>query len=295
MDIHHLRIFASVYRNLSFSKASQELYLSQPTISEHIKNLEEDIGCRLFDRVGRTIIATKEAEIIYPRAIHILEEIERIKEDLLPYEKEVKGPLLIGASTIPGTYILPLLASRFKRIHQNVYFQVLIEDSQKITDMIVDHQLTLGIVGAIISPERLKHVPFIQDELILAASPSIMQADSISAKELLRLPFVLREEGSGTRKSTEIHLKSKKIDINELNVTGILGSTDAVKQALKASLGVSILSRIAIDDELKSGSLKEISIRGMKMMRHFYLVTHEKRSLPNPYNAFYDFLLEEVR
>jgi len=295
MDIHHLRIFSSVYRNLSFSKASQELYLSQPTISEHIKNLEEDIGCRLFDRVGRTIIATKEAEIIYPRAIHILEEIERIKEDLLPYEKEVKGSLLIGASTIPGTYILPLLASRFKRIHHNVSFQVLIEDSQKITDMIVDHQLTLGIVGAIISPDKLKHVPFIQDELILAASPSIMQADLISAKELLRLPFVLREEGSGTRKSMEIHLESKNIDINELNVTGILGSTDAVKQALKASLGVSILSRIAVDDELKSGSLKEISIRGMKMMRHFYLVTHKKRSLPNPYNSFYDFLLEEVR
>ena len=131
MDIHQLRIFASVYKNRSFSKASKENHISQPTISEHIKNLENDLNCKLFDRLGRSIVPTKEAEILYPRALHIIENLEELKYDISRAGGSVKGQLLIGASTIPGTYILPVIASNFKKTYPDVSFEIIIFLSNK--------------------------------------------------------------------------------------------------------------------------------------------------------------------
>jgi DNA-binding transcriptional LysR family regulator len=295
MDIHHLRIFVSVFQNKSFSKASDQLYLSQPTISEHIKNMEIELECKLFDRVGRTILPTQEAEALYPRTMQILDEMSKLKQDLLPFEREVKGPLIIGASTIPGTYILPVMAVEFKDQHENVSFQIIIEDSKKISDRVLNHEILLGIVGAVMEPEKISYVPFVEDELILAASPDVIKNDTIGIKDLVSVPFVLREEGSGTRKTMEKFLEQKKLTVQDLRVVGILGSTDSVKQALKAGLGASILSRISVKDEIDAGRLREIKIRGFRMTRNFYLIFHKKRSLPNPYGAFVKYLTDKSK
>jgi len=104
MDIHHLKIFISVYKNKSFTRASEDLHISQPTISEHIKNLENSLGCKLFDRLGRSIMPTAEADILFPKALQLLDDLEQIKEEISATAAGVKGPLVIGASTIPGTY-----------------------------------------------------------------------------------------------------------------------------------------------------------------------------------------------
>ena len=290
MDIHHLKIFIHVFKNRSFSRASEELYLSQPTVSEHIKNLELELGCKLFDRVGRTVIPTREAEVLYPHAVQILEGMERLKQDVSTVRGDIKGSLLIGASTIPGTYILPTLASEFKRQNPEVSFEVIIEDSGKITDMVLNHELILGMVGAVMEQKRLDYLPFMKDELILAASEGVRNNEAIGIKEVLKIPFVIREKGSGTRRTMERFLEKTGIDARNLNIVAVLGSTDSVKQALKAGLGASILSRVAVQDELKAGLLKEITIKGLKMTRFFYLITHKRRTLPNPYDAFYEYL-----
>jgi DNA-binding transcriptional LysR family regulator len=293
VDIHHLRIFASVYRNRSFSKASKENHISQPTISEHIKNLEKDLNCKLFDRLGRSIVPTKEAEVLYPRALHIIENLEELKDDISRAGGSVKGQLLIGASTIPGTYILPVIASDFKKTYPDVSFEILIEDSSKITEMVLGHEVQLGVVGAVMETGKLEYSSFIQDELILAGSPALVKKTTIDIKGLIEIPFILREKGSGTRRTMEEFFKKKKgIGVNNLEVVAVLGSTDSVKQALKAGLGVSILSKIAIQDELNSGILKEITIKGLRMNRHFYIIKHRRRSLPNHYQAFHDYLVE---
>jgi DNA-binding transcriptional LysR family regulator len=142
-------------------------------------------------------------------------------------------------------------------------------------------------------PDKLIYRPFIEDELILASSEKVIKGDSIHLKNIVDVPFIMREEGSGTRKTMERFLSEKKLDINSLNVTAVLGSTDSVKQALKAGLGVSALSRVAIKDELRRGVLKEIRVKGLKMKRYFFIIRHKKRSLPNPYRAFHDFILHE--
>ena len=155
MDVHHLKIFVTVYKNKSFTRASEELNISQPTISEHIKNLEHSLGCRLFDRLGRSILPTAEAEVLFPRALQLLDDLEQIRDEITATGKGIKGNLFIGASTIPGTYILPRLAYSFKKEYPEVAFEILIEDSGKITNMVLQHDLLCGIVGAKMISDKL--------------------------------------------------------------------------------------------------------------------------------------------
>ena len=286
MDIHHLKIFVTVYKNKSFTRASEVLNISQPTISEHIKNLELSLGCRLFDRLGRSIMATAEAEILYPRALQVLDDLAQIQDEITSAGTGIKGNLFIGASTIPGTYILPRLAYTFKKQYPQVAFEILIEDSGKITDMVLQHDLLCGIVGARTSSDKLDFTPVIEDELVLVATSKVLDQKSITLDRLAAIPFLQREMGSGTRQTFEDFLEKHNIFCESFNIVATLGSTSAVKQAVKESLGASVISRIAVQEELDSNSLQEIQIRNLKMKRKFYLVRQKKRTLPPQYLAF---------
>lgn len=290
MDIHQLRVFLSVFKNRSFSKASQELHLTQPTISDHIKSLEEELNCRLFDRLGRTIIPTAEAEVLRNYAIDILEKAEEAKTSLNRIKAHPSGELIIGASTIPGTYMLPGLIKKFKEHYPLIELRLLISDSKGILDMVLSHEILMGIIGAKLSNSKINYLPFGEDELILVASPALFTKSSIKMEELLNLPIILREEGSGTRKEMERILKERGIEIEDLKIAGIFGSTEAVKEAVKASLGLAILSRFSVRDEIKSGLLKEIKIQGIEFKRRFYIIFHKKRNLPHQYKLFLEYL-----
>lgn len=280
MDIHQLRVFTSVFKNKSFSKASEELHLTQPTISDHVKTLEEELDCKLFDRLGRTIIPTKEAEVLYSYALEIIEKTNTIKEVISQTRKEIKGELIIGASTIPGTYLLPSIMAEFQRKYPSVSFQILVSDSRGIIDKVSKHELLLGIVGAKLDDEQINYIPFVEDELIVVSSPSMIKSNSITLKGLTKFPMVLREEGSGTRREVEKILEGKGISLGGIKIAGIFGSTDAIKQAVKAELGISILSKLSVADELKHNILKEIKLTDTQMKRKFYIITHKKRTLP---------------
>lgn len=288
MDIHQLKVFASVFRHRSFSKASEELYLTQPTISNHVKSLEEELECKLFDRLGRTIIPTKEADVLYTYSKEIIEKAEDLKELISRFQKELKGRIIIGASTIPGTYLLPKLMTDFHKQFPSLSFQINIADSRSIVQSILNHEILLGIVGVKIEDNNITYLPFIDDELIVISSPDLGETGEMQINDLVKLPFIMREEGSGTRKVTEQIFKSKGITLSTLNVAGIFGSTDAVKQAVKAGLGISILSRFAVVDELHQKSLVEIRPVGEEMKRTFFIASHKKRTLPRAYETFLD-------
>jgi len=295
VDIHHLRVFTSVFKNRSFSKASGVLSLTQPTISDHIRALEEELGCKLFDRLGRTIIPTREAEVLYGHAIEIIEKVDTLGEILGKFKKELKGELIIGASTIPGTYLLPPLVAAFQKKHPSISVQILVSDSRGIIERISRHELLMGIVGAKIGNGQINYIPFVEDELIVVSSPSLLKQSSMKVKELFRFPIVLREEGSGTRRETEKILEEKGIALYRIKIAGIFGSTDAIKQAVKAGLGVSILSRFSVTDELRHEILKEIKLTDVEMKRKFYVVTHKKRTLPLAYKIFLEHLTAEAK
>jgi len=295
MDIHHLRVFASVFKNRSFSRASEELHLTQPTISNHIKALEDEFNCKLFDRLGRTIIPTKEAEVLYTHSTDLIERANNLKEAIGQVNKEITGKLTIGASTIPGVYLLPGLMSGFRQMHPSISFQIVISDSKGIIERISRHELLLGIVGAKLGDEPIKYTPFVEDELIVVSPPHLSKSRLLTLQEVLEFPIVLREEGSGTRKETEKFLANKGFSLENVHVAGIFGSTDAIKQAVKAGLGVSILSKSAVADELQHKTLEEIKLADMQMRRKFYIVSHKKRTLPLLYETFLKHLLTEAK
>ncbi len=289
MDIHHLKIFVAVYQNKSFSRASEKLYISQPTISEHIKNLEKELDCSLFDRLGRTILPTESANLIYPRALEIIEELAKIKDILDDSNSQVKGRLLIGASTIPGTYMLPMMASELKKLHPRISFEIIINDTREICAMVENHQLLLGVVGAREGGKKLIFEPIMTDELVYAVAPRLAAGMAENDPEtIFQLPFLCREKGSGTRRSMEEHLSRMGMDVKNLEISAVLGSTASIKEGIKAGLGGSILSKRAIAEELANGTLMEIRL-GERMKRDFYLTWLKKRSMPAHYGVFLDY------
>jgi len=290
MDIHHLRVFATVFRNRSFSRASEELHLTQPTVSDHVKALEDELHCRLFDRLGRSIVPTQEADVLYSHAVEIIEKADALKELIGKVKNEITGELIVGASTIPGTYVIPRIIADFKKRYPTVSFRIVEADSRGIIEKVLRHELLFGMVGAKMGHGQLTFTPMMEEELIAVSSPSLIKTHEMSLEELTSLPMILREEGSGTRKEIERILEGKGISPDALIVVGYFGSTDAIKQAVKAGLGISIISELAVRDELKYKLLKRIRLKGVQMKRKFYAVTHRKRTLPFAYGIFMEYL-----
>jgi len=290
METRHLRIFTAVYRTRSFTKAAEILFTSQPTVSEHMRNLEDRLGCKLFDRLGRSIMPTPEAELLFPRAMELLDEMKKIEETLATATNYVSGELIIGASTIPGAYLLPDYAASFKNTYPDVSFEVKIGDSAEIVRTVANHQLYLGVVGARTSSSKLEFTPLIEDTLVLAAATEKDIPDEIEPEQLVHFDFLLREEGSGTGKTIVGYLNQCNITRAQLKVRAILGSSTAIKEAVKSNLGISIISKRAIRDELADGRMKEIKMKNIQMRRSFYIVSARKRTMPNHYMVFANFL-----
>lgn len=277
MDIHQLRVFCAVFRNRSFSQAATEQRLTQPTVSEHIADLERNLGARLFDRAGRSIHPTPEAEILFTRANAIIEQMAGIPDAIARSGRELSGQVVIGASSIPAVYILPAAIAAFRKQHPDVSFQVRAGDSREIADLVVSHELTLGIVGSRIVRGHLHYRSLMEDELVVVV-PHDGWDEFSTLKRLAKQPAVLREEGSGTRREAERILQAAGVDPARLTVAAVLGSTDAVKQGVKAGIGWSVVSRRAVEEEVAAGTLRVAPVT-VRMRRSFFAVTHSRRSL----------------
>jgi len=294
MDLHRLEVFCKVYEMKSFSRGGRACLLSQPTVSEHIRYLETFLDVQLFDRLGRQVVPTRAGEILYDYARRMLNLRQEATRTLELYRGKMSGELELGGSTIPGQYILPSLIGKFKQSFADIRIKLVIADTMNITNMVLEGSLELGVVGAKIKNSKLEFDRLFDDELVLAISPNHQWADrsSISLDELAEAPFIMREQGSGTRMMMQRILEQADFDPQRLKVVAEMGSTDAIRQAIKAEVGVSILSRRAIADELNFQQLLKIPIKDLSFTRHFYLVIHKKRSRSPLGEAFVDFLVE---
>jgi DNA-binding transcriptional LysR family regulator len=294
MDLHRLEVFCKVYEMKSFSRGGKACLLSQPTVSEHIRYLETFLDVQLFDRLGRQVVPTRAGEILYDYARRMLNLRQEATRALELYRGKMSGELELGGSTIPGQYILPSLIGKFKQSFADIKVKLVIADTMVITNMVLEGSLELGVVGARIKNSKLEYDRLFDDELVLAISASHRWAkrSSINLDELVDAPFIMREQGSGTRMMMLRILEQAGFDPQRLRVVAEMGSTDAIRQAIKAEVGVSILSRRAIADDLNFQQLLKIPIGDLSFTRHFYLVTHKKRSRSPLAQAFVDFLLE---
>lgn len=281
MDFRRLEVFLKVHELRSFSRAGQALYLAQPTVSEHIRLLEEELGLSLFDRQGKAVLPTKSAQLLYQYARKIMALREESLQALIQFRDKGLGDLQVGGSNIPGQYLLPPLLGRFKLQFPEIRIQLYIGDTKNIIDRVLEGSLELGVVGAQVAQRQILCQFLTTDELACIVRPGNFPAatDSIDIRELTRLPFVLREEGSGTRTSIEQALKKAGLELGNLQVAAEIGSNEAIRQAVKAGLGISIISRLAVEDDLKAGRLKEIRIKKLPLIRRFFLVTQRQRTL----------------
>ena len=281
MDLWQLNVFCKVVEQKSFSKAGNVVHLSQPTVSSHIKDLESHFDCNLIDRLGKEANPTKAGQLLYKYAKKLLALRDEVEIAMSEFHGKLKGRLMIGGSTIPSGFILPPIIGEFSREYPDVTLSLIVGDTDHIANEILAGELELGIVGAKVEHKKIEQVKFVDDEmkLVVPASHSLADKKRINIKQLMELPFIIREKGSGTLKSLKNSLEKKGHSIDDLKVIAEMGSTMAVIQAVKQNIGVSILSTISIKDELQFGTLKALSVDGVNLNRNFFLSWHKLRSL----------------
>ena len=296
MDIWQLHIFCKVVELRSFSNAAKAVRLSQPTVSTHIQELEAHFKTRLIDRSSREAHPTKAGQILYAYARKILALRDETEAAVAEFQGEIRGRLIIGGSTIPGAYLLPRIISEFIREYPDVTISLHIGDTEKIINDIISGVSELGVVGAKTGDKKIVQEMLADDELRLVvwADHPWASEESVSLKMLMTAPFIVREQGSGTLKSLKESIRSAGCDMDDFRIMAEMGSTEAVVQGIKARLGVSILSVIAVSEELACGALKAISIEGLNLKRSFYLTTPKQRSLSPLAEAFISFIRRKL-
>jgi len=289
MELKYIEIFCAVAELKNFSKAAQALHLTQPTVSIHIKSLEDEFSTRLFDRMGRTVLLTQAGEILYRYA----KEIVQLKDDArLAMEKlkgTMSGRLVIGASTIPGEYILPPLLARFKDSYPEIFPALKIGDSSDIYKSVLEGEVDVGIVGAAIRDTNIVSKKFLDDELVLVSSATL-KSSILDTGALKEIPLLVREPGSGSRGTLEKHLKKIGLAIEDLNVVAEVGSSQAVIQAVESGMGMAFISRFSVVREIKNKVLKTVPLKGIEIKRNFYIITHRLRFKSRICKTFIEFL-----
>lgn len=286
IELQQLKTFCAVAEKKSFTRAEEIVYRTQSTISAQISALEKSYGIPLFDR-EREIRLTESGKILYDYAKRILKLVDESKDKINELRQVVKGDLIIGASTIPGTYILPEILKKFKAKYPEVNISLPISDSKDVTNKILEHKLEIGAVGKKIKDKRLGYIELAKDRIVLAVALNHRWAKrrSITLNDLNHEPFIIREKGSATRATVEEVLQSE--EIKKFNVVMELGSTEAVKQGVKAGLGISFISEWAIKDSL----LKQVKVKDLDIIRSFYIVFIKRGMKRHSVKAFIDFLL----
>jgi len=296
VDLRQLEIFVKVAEFGSFSKAAEALYLTQPTVSEHIRTLEDEVGVRLLDRLGRGAAVTRAGQLLLSYAQRMLALAREARQAMDGFQGRMSGELLIGASTIPGEYVLPAMIGRFKEKYPDISITLLIGDSQTAVDWVAEGRAELGVVGARLSHRGVDYKELMPDEVVVVVpgAHSWHGRKQIALEELRSEPLLIRERGSGTRAALEAALAEAGMDLGSFRIVGEMGSTQAIKQAVKAGVGVSLVSKRAVEEECKSGLLWCLPVKDLKVTRSFHLATHKERSRSPLAEAFRLFLEAEV-
>lgn len=269
-----LKVFCSVANNLSFTKAAQELFISQPAISKHIQELEEYYQVRLFDRMGSKIKLTDAGKQLLRNSNNILNQYNRMEYEMHLLQNENAGNLKIGASTTIAQYVLPPLLATFTERFPKVNLSMLNGNSREIEQAVLEHRIDLGMVEGNLHQSSLKYSHFMDDELVAVVfcGSKLAKIDEVTLEELMNIPIVLRERGSGTLDVLENVLKEHDVRISQMQVKMYLGSTESIKLFLEHSDCMGIVSIRSISRDLYAGKFKVIDIKDITIKREFSLV-----------------------
>ncbi|SPD73117.1 LysR substrate binding domain protein [uncultured Desulfobacterium sp.] len=293
-DLRQLEIFSKVVELGSFSRAAEVVFLAQASVSERVATLENIVGTKLLDRLGRQIVPTKAGELLYKNALRLLEMKRAASLEMQGFLGLESGAVYMGGSTIPGEYILPEVIKLFREKHPLMTVCLTIGDSRQIEKEVLDGNLELGVIGSKNVHRSLIRNELWEDELVLVvpASHRWAKKSAISLEELVDEPFILREAGSGTLNIMGDYLRESGLKgIKSLEIAARFSTSTAVKEGIKTGLGVSILSLRALRTELDTGILKALKIKGLAMSRKFHLIRDRRRTASPLCQAMAEFLL----
>lgn len=291
MNLNLFRTYVRVVETQNLSRTAEDFGLSQPAVTKQIQTLEEMFGILLLERSGRKIKPTEAGEALYQCARELIKSMDKLDKTMEEIAESRKGSLFLGASTIPGQYILPHVIKGFKDLYPHISISLEIADTEKIFNKISERELDIGIVGGWINNRKVDGFPWQQDELVaVVPSGHVLAGKSlISLQDLLKERWIFREKGSGTRKAVEDLLAAYKVEQESLDICMEAGSTEAVLAMVEAGMGISIVSRWVIRPDASS-RLHYLNLNEKEARRLFYIVLPKQKVRRNSVSHFIDYI-----
>lgn len=290
LENFRLKVFRAVAEHLSFRKAAEHLFLTQPAVTLQIKALENDLGVRLFDRAAGRITLTRHGNVLLRYAHKIAALVSDAEHELGEGDGKVSGELSLGVSTTIAQYVLPRLLGAFLDEHPRVQFYLHSGNTAEIVQLLLDGKVSIGLIEGPARERGVRTEPFMKDELVLV-TPRDFPSHHLSHAQLRKSVLLMREQGSGSRRVVETALEKAGLRLKSFPKVMDLDSTEAIKSAVEAGLGLGFVSRWAISKELELGTLRIVRVNGVRVTRHFTLITHNGPEPHGPAGALRDFTL----
>src|SRR5215467_12671186 len=294
LENFRLKVFRAVAQHLNFRKAAEQLFLTQPAVTLQIKALESDLGLRLFDRTGGKIALTQQGSVLLNYANRLASLASDAEQALCSNEDSISGDLALGASTTIAQYVLPRLLGAFQNEYPRIQFSLRSGNTSEVVRWLLDGRVALGLIEGPARERGVRTEPFMEDELILIMPPSF-DSNRLSPAQLLATNLLIREQGSGSRRVVEMALEKADLKLKAFKKVMELDSTEAIKSAVEAGLGVGFVSRWAIAKELELRTLKVAEVSGVRAIRHFSLISRTGPEPQGPAGALRTFALGRAR
>jgi LysR family transcriptional regulator, low CO2-responsive transcriptional regulator len=293
LNLHQLATFQAVAKHRSYVRAAEELHFSQPAVSAQIRHLEESLGIKLFDQIGRKTHLTQAGEELYLYSQKIFSVIDETMDVMEALRSPYYGRLSVGADTTVGSYVIPGLLGKFRQIYPQVEILLQVLNRASLVEAILNNRVELAVMGSVPDDAPVEIEPFAFNPLVLVAAPTHRLAGlkNVPIEELGREHFLLREQGSGTRAALEKALEDAGLP---LQVSMQVGNNSAIKQGVTAGLGIALISRVAIDMELETNRLVILDVEGFPIIRQWRLVHVKDKYLSATARAFKSFLLQHA-
>lgn len=290
MNLKQLEAFVAVAEGGSFSKAAKRLFLTQPTVSAHISSLEKELEVRLFVRNTKEVNLSEGGEILYKYARAMVDLEKEIEERFGKKKETEKKCITIAASTIPAQYLLPKILVRFNCRYPGEQFKIMETDSEKVVEQVVGHQVDIGFTGTVLEKKHCNYIPFYRDDLVIITPNTVkyrkLQQNPEDISWILQEAMILREEGSGTRKEAEKQLGKLGITTAQLNVVASIDNQETIKRSVMKEMGISILSRLATEEEVREERILAFPIPRADDGREIHVVYNKNYQLSTSAERF---------
>lgn len=289
-----MRLFGQVVEEQSFTVVARKLGISQPAVSNQIRAFEEKLGVKLLYRKGKGFALTPEGETVYRHSVHILDEWSELVREIGDSETLMRGKVHIGASHIPGEYLLPIYLAAFRKLYPEIKFKLSIGDSLEMAEKVLAHEVDFAVVGAVFDTEKLTSEFWLRDELgfVISSNHPLCSSQSIDINSIRKDPMIIRETGSGHRRAFEEALTKHGLELNDFNIALEVGSTEAVKNAVRNGIGYSFLSKHALESCEKQG-LVWVNVKDFDIERGFYLLSRRNKPLTVTVGECYRYLADQ--